>query len=256
MRSNVHREPNRFVKPNELDGHMTNRLKEMGETASWRLMVNAAIKGAQEQGYDLKRLPGRGLSSMYRASKDGGEHVVSIRTTRDRWIAFQPLAEGTRWKTLEDADLVLVSAVDDRLNPQNVDVYLFPADEVRKRFNASYSARIENGHVVRENFGMWVTIDGGDDQVPSQVGHGLANDYPAIARFSIDELEGEAIDRSSPDDMREEHPVPAVSLGHEAFPPRLDLGTVADVLRFARDRISALTGMPADAIKLDLKMGV
>ncbi len=31
---------------------------------------------------------------------------------------------------------------------------------------------------------------------------------------------------------------------------------MADVLTFAREKIAVLTGMPADAIKLDLKMGV
>ena len=30
---------------------MANRLKEMGETASWRLMVSAAIEGAKKAGY-------------------------------------------------------------------------------------------------------------------------------------------------------------------------------------------------------------
>lgn len=33
------------------------------------------------------------------------------------------------------------------------------------------------------------------------------------------------------------------------------LNTVADVLAFAREKIAAVTGMPAGAIKADLKMG-
>lgn len=32
--------------------------------------------------------------------------------------------------------------------------------------------------------------------------------------------------------------------------------TVADVLGFAREKIALLTGMPAETIKLDLRMGV
>src|SRR5690606_31424042 len=122
---------------------VSNRLKEMGETASWRLMVRAAIEGAKRQGYTMKRQPGRGLSNTYDMTKDGVTKIAGLRTTRDRWIAFPPLEGGKRWKTLDDADLVLVSAVDDRLNPQSVDVYLFPADEVRRRFDASYQARID-----------------------------------------------------------------------------------------------------------------
>lgn len=226
---------------------MTNRLKEMGETASWRLLVAAAIEGAKRSGYSLTRQPGRGLSNTWAVTKGGETKIASVRTTRDRYIAFPPLEGGTRWKTLDDADLVLVSAVDDPANPQNVDVYLFPADDVRKRFDASYAARIANGHTVRDNFGMWVMLDDGDNQVPSQVGAGLAVKYPAIARFSIDELEAEAVVTATatetaamePDDTEGETP---------AF------ATVADVLASARSEIARLTGMSPNAIKLDLKI--
>lgn len=230
---------------------MTNRLKEMGETASWRLMVSAALEGAKQAGYSMKRQPGRGLSNTYEMTKGGETQIASVRTTRDRYIAFPPLEGGAKWKTLDAADLVLVSAVDDAGNPQNVDVYLFPADEVRKRFDASYAARIANGHTVRDNFGMWVMIDKGDSEIASQVGHSLAIDYPAIARFSIDELEA-GVEPETKQMADEAAPEPEEEVAADA--PAL--ATVADVLAFARERIATLTGMPADVIKLDLKMGV
>lgn len=223
---------------------MTNRLKKIGETASWRLMVSAAVEGAKKCGYAMRRQPGRGLSNTWLVSKRGETKVASIRTTRDRWIAFPPLDNGTRWKTLDDVELVIVSAVDDRENPQNVDVYLFPADAVRQRFAASYAARIKNAHTVRDNYGMWLKLDAADADVPGQVGAGLAVEYPAIARFSIDELESRmavATERAAveaPTDIRE---APAFA-------------TVGDVLTWARSEIARLSGMASDAIKLDLKI--
>jgi hypothetical protein len=218
-------------------------------------MVGAALKGAKEAGFAMKRQPGRGLSNTYEMTKDGKTQIASVRTTRDRAIAFPPLEGGTKWKTLSSADVVLVSAVDDRFDPQNVDVYLFPGDEVRKRFDASYAARIAEGHIVKDNWGMWITLDKGDDQVPSQVGHSLAIDYPRIARFTIDELEAE-LDlgvRKKADDARAGE--------KEAATPELlvegpKVNTVAEVLTFAREKIASLTGMPVETIKLDLKMGV
>lgn len=230
---------------------MTNRLKEMSETASWRLMVNAALKGAKVAGYAMTRQPGRGLSNTYVMTKDGRTQIASVRTTRNRWFAFPPLDQGKRWKTLSDADVVVVSAVDEALNPQFVDVYLFPADDVRKRFDASYAARIKNGHIVKDNFGMWITLDKAEDSVPSQVGHSLAVDYPAIARFSIDELEGDIAAEGNDGPIQTK---PNAEMAAVIGAPTL--GTVAEVLAFAREKIAALTGMPADAIKLDLKMGV
>ena len=230
---------------------MTNRLKEMGETASWRLMVSAALEGAKAAGYTMKRQPGRGLSNTYEMTKDGKTQIASVRTTRDRFIAFPPLDGGTKWKTLDTADLVLVSAVNDPANPQRADVYLFPGDEVRKRFDANYAARIKNGHTVRDDFGMWVMIDKGDDEIISQVGHSLAVDYPAISHFSIDELEasvGSGVKGMISKISSEPDEVVVADL--------TALNTVADVLTFAREKIAVLTGMPADAIKLDLKMGM
>ncbi len=223
---------------------MANRLKGMGETASWRLMVGAARMGAEKNGYTLVRQPGRGLSNVWRLEKDGRSQVASIRTTRDRWVAFEPLAEGTKWKTLDDVELVLVAAVDDRHDPQNIDIYLFPADQVRQRFDASYKARIAAQHTVRENYGMWVKLDAGDATIPSQIGAGLAAEYSPIARFSLDELERAASDVpvSEPEDLTPEEV-------EEVGP-----STVSAVLAWARMQIAQLTGIEARVIKLDLRI--
>ncbi len=226
---------------------MANRLKEMGETASWRLMIRAALKGAEKYGYAMKRQPGRGLSNTWEASKDGETKIASIRTTRDRWIAFPPLDNGTRWKTLDDVELVIVSAVDDPENPQSVDVYLFPAKVVRQRFDKSYAARIENGHIVRDNFGMWVKLDAADTDLPTRAGAGLAVEYPAIAHYSIDELEAGMPDAAEPVAVEAPHE-------HHEVDEAPTFATVGDVLTWARSEIARLSGMSSDAIKLDLKI--
>lgn len=222
---------------------MSNRLKDMGESLAWRLMVAAALRGAEENGFALVRKPGRGLSNTWELTKGGKTRVASVRTTRDRWIAFPPLNGGKSWKTLDDVDHVLVSAVDDRLNPQNVDVYLFPADEVRKRFDRSYAARIAAGHTVRDDYGMWVMLDKGDPSVTTQVGSGLAADYPAIARFSLDELQA-----SSADAAREVESVAPDS------DDQIEPATIGEVLLWARTRIASLSGVSTESIKLDLRI--
>lgn len=227
---------------------MPNRLKDMGESAAWQLMVGAARRGAEKVGYVLTRRPGRGLSNIWRIEKEGHSSIASIRTTRDRWVAFPPLENGAKWKTLDDVQQVLVAAVDDPYDPQNVDVYLFPAAEVRKRFDASYAARIKAGHTIRDNYGMWIKLDAGDPTVPSQVGAGLADEYPAIARFSLDELDSdrEPVETVSQPDATE------LEGAHESTVPALR--TVGDVMAFARAQIAELTNMASEAIKLDLKI--
>lgn len=228
---------------------MVNRMKEMGEAKGRRIMVGAAITALEKQGYSLKRRPGRGLTAVYDATKGQETKVVSIRTTRDRWFAFPSLKKATAWKTLDDSDLVSVAAVDDVENPQAVNVYLFPADEVRKRFDASRAARIAAGHNIKDDWGMWVILDKGDDSVTSQVGHSLSVDYPPIATYPLDELEEEA------GTVQEAAAVVEEEIEQEQE-KAVTLNTVADVLAFAQERIAALTGMPVESIKLDLKMGV
>jgi hypothetical protein len=206
-------------------------------------MVGAALRGAEENGFKMVRKPGRGLSNTWELTKAGKTRIASVRTTRDRWIAFPPLNGGKNWKTLDDVELVLVSAVDDRLNPQNVDVYLFPADEVRKRFDRSYSARVAAGHTIRDDYGMWVMLDKGDPTVPGQVGSGLASDYPAIARFSLDELQ-----EANAEVARE------VEFVAPGAADQIEPATVGEVLTWARNRIASLSGVNTEAIKLDLRI--
>jgi hypothetical protein len=233
-----------------------NRLKEMGQSKAWHLLVGAALEGARQQGYTLQKQPGRGLSNTYSMTKGNEKKVASVRTTRDRWIAFPPMNGGLKWKTLDEVSWVLVAAVDNKDNPQNVDVYLFPADEVRDRFNASYAARQAAEHTLPDNYGMWVMLDQGDDAYPSQVGHSLAVDYPTIARFTLDELE-----KTISPDVRKmaDDDAPAFEEVAQRDAPEENphaLTNVAEVLTFAREKIAALTGMPSNAITLDLKMGV
>src|SRR4051794_5720938 len=124
---------------------MTNVLEGLSETVKWHLMVEAAKRGAMADGYALDRVPGRGLSNVWMITKNGKSQKASIRTTRDRWFAFPPLDNGKKWKTLDEVDVVIVATVDDRHDPKNVEVYMFPAAEVRKRFDASFAARVAAG---------------------------------------------------------------------------------------------------------------
>ncbi len=138
----------------------------------WSLLVSAAKRGVEEAGFELARVPGRGLSNVWTLKKGGKAQLASIRTTRDRYIAFPPLEEGKKWKTLSDVELVVVAAVDKKEMPENVEVYLFPANEVQKRFDASYAARKKAGRVMTDNFGMWLGLDEDVRDTPARVGSG------------------------------------------------------------------------------------
>lgn len=215
---------------------------------NWHFMVDAAKRGLEQQGYQLERQPGRGLSNVWNALRDGSVKTVSIRTTRNRWIAFPPLEGGDKWKTLDDVDLVAVSAVDSKDAPKNIEVYVFEASEVKSRFNAAYQARRNAGQVVRDDFGMWICLDTDNRNMPVSVGSGLAEKYPAIVAFSIDSLaqgNGTSVKTKRPPLQENSQATPS---GDTNF------GTISEVMEWARARVAEIAVVSIDAVKLDLKI--
>jgi hypothetical protein len=200
----------------------------------------------ESAGYVLNRVPGRGLSNLWLFEKNGKRGSASIRTTRDRWFAFPPLDGGTRWKTLDDVDVVLVAAVDRPDNPANIEVYIFDADVVRSRFQAAYEARVKAGHRVKDNFGMWLKLDRDDRGLPTSVGSGLADYRPPVATFPIADILGEREGAAI-------SPPTAPSLGSDSagFQPS---DTISQVMAITRERVAELAGVRLEAVKLDVKI--
>lgn len=227
---------------------MTKQFDELTEAERWRLMVLTAKKGAAESGLALEKMPGRGLSNVYWAAKGGKRVSVAIRTTRDRWIAFPPLEGGTKWKTLSDVDLVVVASLDSKEAPKNVEVYVFPADEVRKRFDQAYKARKAAGHTMKDNFGMWVSLDLDKRDVPAAVGSGIVEKFKRVASYPIAALLAE---------REEAEPTPEVSektspTGSESVQPPMT--TISKVMDWARQRVAEIADVDVEAVKLDLKI--
>lgn len=228
---------------------MANHLEGLSETVKWHLMTDAAKRGAEAAGYTLERVPGRGLSNLWTITKDGKSQKAAIRTTRDRWFAFPPLNGGTKWKTLDDVDAVIVSTVDSREDPENVEVFIFPADEVRKRFQAAHAARTKAGQVVKDNFGMWIGLHKDDRGIPASVGSGIADKYDRITSYAIKDLipsivAADAVGEDA-DDVEA-----LTSMEQTEAPP----STIGEVMAWARQRVADLAGVQVEAVKLDLKV--
>jgi hypothetical protein len=226
---------------------------DLRQGAAWQVLVAAAKRAMESQGYRLTREPGRGLSNVYAAEIDGKKLRASIRTTRNRWFAFPPLERGEKFKTLSEVDLVVVAAVDSPTAPRNVEVFLFSGDEVRSCFRQAYDARSDAGHSMQDNFGMWVNLDR-DPRDVYRVGSGLAVVNKPIAIYNLDELvQGQAFSSQGADVE------PEAELGHSETPPSAAPAarpseTISDVLTAARVKIAQISGVTVDAVKIDLKI--
>lgn len=225
---------------------MSNQFKELSQSARWALMVSAVVQGAEQAGWKMTRKPGRGMSNTWLMERDGKKLVAAIRTSQDRWLAFPPLEGGTTWKTLVASDAVLVGVVDEKDQPNAIQVYLFDAEDVRQRFDAAYKARASAGHVIKDDYGFWVNMEEDKRDLPMAVGSGLFSSYKPIATYSVADLvaanpgaQAAAVDAESAEDDSANAP---------AF------ATINDVMSWARDNISKLAAVPIESVKLDLKI--
>jgi hypothetical protein len=229
---------------------MGTRLDTLTYGEFWRMLVEAGKRGAHETGYELTRVAGRGMSNVWVAEKNGKKVKASIRTTRDRWIAFQPLDSGKRWKTLDDVDVVIVAAVDSKEAPTNIEVYMLPGVEVRSRFDAAFAARNDAGQTPTDNFGMWVNLDNDTRRLPASVGSGIAEKFEPIAVYPIASLlalnDGE--NEMTVDDVAVEDDTDTERQNPRRFT------SIGDVMFWARSQIAELAHVSPEAVKLDLKI--
>lgn len=226
---------------------MSNGFKQLDASTRWKVLVHAVRKGAESKGYAMKRHPGRGLSNIWDVQRGGEKRIAAIRTTQDRYIAFPPLNGGKKWKTLTDVDLVYVGAVDSKDEPTKVEVYCFDAKEVRQQFDAAYKARVSDGHIVKDNFGLWVNLDPDNRNIASSVGAGIAAKHKPIAVFALDDL----IASTASSAVAESHDEVEEGEAEGASPK---FSTIADVMAWACQSIAEISGVPASSVKLDLKI--
>jgi hypothetical protein len=226
---------------------MTYPFKTLGEGLRRSVLVEAALRGARAHGMVLARKPGRGKASIWEWKREDGPRLVAIRTGQSRAFTFPPLEHGEKWRTLDDVDYVLVAVVDDRDHPQAVEVYLFDQPEVRRRFELNYRSRTEAGQSVTDDYGAWLPLDRDDRDLPHSAGSGLADDFPPIASFSLQELIKEPVtdhgNWPAPNSLRER-------MGRHATEPE----TVGETISWARNHIAKLASVPVDAVSLDLKI--
>ena len=221
---------------------MKNKYLKLPKGQPGRILNRIAKLAFQNLGYSARRLPGRGKANVWEVTRGGETHLMSVRTSRDRSFAFPRLKNG--WKTLDDVDLVMVVSVDDRYEPKNAEVYVFPADEVHERFNAALKARLEYGQTVRFDYGMWVRLDTDKRGIARSVGSGIADKFPREAVYSLADFDAPDDGEEAPDELLEGGGIE----GSQAP------GTIAEVISSATQQIAALAGVEPERVKLELKI--
>lgn len=218
----------------------------MEQKLSLKEMLQYAGQGLEKAGYQWHRIQKMARKRVWMLEKGGEQTKAAVRTSQDRWFAFPRKGDG--WKTLDEvgADAVVVAAVDNPDRPRNVEVYVFPAEEVRRRFDANYQARSDAGHAIvtthKGSFGMWIGLDRQPEGSPHAVGSGLAQDFPPVAVVPIAGADATPLVEES---LVTESPK-GTSIAHAT--------TIAEVIDEARRKIAEISGMPLDKVSLELRI--
>lgn len=206
-------------------------------------LFEIGVETLRKQGWKVERVPKMGKASVRRISKGTESKVVSIRTTQDQYIAFPRTADDKGWVTLSDVEAVVAVSVDDRENPKHALVHLIDGDDMRDRFDRTYAARKQAGHVIPIGRGVWLSLY--DKEIPGHaalVGAGAGLDYPAIATVPL----------------QVEQQAPAATQ-QPAVPPDLLTVMASDnveaplTIPEAKRRLAATLGVPVTAIEITIR---
>lgn len=208
----------------------------------WKDMVEAAKESLEQKGLRIEKVPGRGRSNIWRAFEGDGDtqgKKVAIRTSKDRWFAFP--AEPNGWKTLDDVDMVVVATVNDRENPTHFEVFHFDQQEVRKRFDYARKFRVGAGNTVRNGYGMWISIDHVDSDLPHAAGSGLGDEHPFVFSSPIEPFLTDTVAKGKADSEVE-------------VPDGSNDTSIKGVMDRTRTAIAKIAGVDVANVKLELKI--
>jgi hypothetical protein len=144
-----------------------------------------------------------------------------------------------------------VATVNSKEDPQSVQVFIFDAADVRKRFDQAYKSRTGAGNVVRDNFGMWVGLNLDHRGGVYTAGSGIAENVEPIASYKIDDLIKDMGDVSVADkEARNDNGAEEVASTQGLPMPH----TIAEVKEWARHRAAEIAGVSISAVKIDLRI--
>jgi hypothetical protein len=107
----------------------------------------------------------------------GGEVALAlVRTSTDRWVGWMRDDAGAL-KGLDDADIVVVAALDGSDEPTTVEVMAFEPDVVREAFEANIAARKDHGKGLSPSAPVFICLDETRKEKPAAV----SSDFKRLA---------------------------------------------------------------------------
>lgn len=210
-----------------------------------------ATEALARHGYEVQE-PVKGTGgARLKATRDGETRLVLVRTSTDRWVGWMRDAKG-QLKGLEEADLVVVAALDNPANPAAVEVLAFAPDVVLEAFEANIAARKAHGGGLSVTSPVFVCLDETRKEKPASTGSNLK--IQAIWTETVSA--GDEDLSQAQDDMSD---VAEEDLEDDYDDEDADDFGKMDLEAFLEDvkaELAARLNLPVRSIRLDLKLKV
>ena len=158
----------------------------LGKAFTRRLLIKLCKEVLERNGWEMTKPGGFGKARIYRITRDGETKLVAIRTTQDSWIAFPRTRDDKKWATLSDVDAAVVASVDPD-DPRFARIHMIDANEMRRRFDRAYAARLDAGYTIPRGRGIWIALYENEASDPvTLVGAGAGIASPPLARVALD----------------------------------------------------------------------
>ena len=202
---------------------------------------------------------GRPAGAFFLATDlQGKTQRIAVRTSFDRWVSSVRMADGG-WKTIRDADLVLIAAAS-TTQPGTVDMIQVTVGHFIAHLESAFATRVQNGHKGNglangdlkngasgnaghangtANFPIWICLDKKNGDEAWAAGSGLISQAVATASVSLHEaphgLNGEA------------GPSAGLALSFEAIGAPIDVQAI-------KTAVASSLGVPFDAIEITVRV--
>lgn len=221
------------------------------ESVSSAQIQRAVMHAAEAHlGCKLIKEPGRGRGETYQTPEG---KVVSLRSSRDGDLLYQPINGGTSFKTLDGVDQVFLGTYDDVENPAVIEIYYFDSKALLDRYREAYTYRHAKGVTPADDVGMGISLRKIESEAPSRSHSGVLELGKCIVARPLNEVAA-LESRTELNKLRHNAIASATSALSEPVMPRIEGDTVALALADCRARIAKLTGLPPEAVTLSLNI--
>lgn len=212
---------------------------------------SAVMTAAEAQlGCKLIKEPGRGRGETYRTSEG---KAISLRSSRDGDLLYQPINGGTSFKTLNDVELVFLGTYDDLENPTAIEIYCFDSRTLIDRYNQAYTYRRTRAVTPADNVGMGIKLRKTESEAPSLSHSGVLELGTRIVSVSIKQVAALQSRTEKAKLQQKTNALATPSPSHPDIAPVED-DTVASALADCRARIAKLARLPLESVTLTLNI--